>query len=93
MKRNYTLLLAVFFSIFNLSSQNSKEYAETITSKELKELLYVYASDYFGGRETGERGQKIAVEYLKNHYINNGIESLISDSYFQNVPLKNTKCK
>ena len=91
MKRNYSLIFAVFFSIFNLSSQNSTDYANTITLEELKDKLYTYSSDEFEGRETGKEGQKIAVEYLKNHYINNGIESLISDSYFQNVPLKNTK--
>ena len=31
---------------------------KSISSKELKELLYVYASDYFEGRETGKPGQR-----------------------------------
>ena len=40
------------FDDTNPQNEESKyEYAETITSKELKELLYVYASDYFEGRE------------------------------------------
>ena len=34
------------------------KYAATITSKELSEHLYTYASDEFEGRETGEAGQK-----------------------------------
>ena len=42
--------------------------AETITEAELKEHLYIYASDEFEGRETGEPGQKKAVAYLKAHY-------------------------
>jgi len=91
MTRYLLILFVIFFSVFNLHAQNPKDYANSITLDELKDKLYTYSSDDFQGRETGKEGQKIAVEYLKNHYINNGIESLISDSYFQNVPLKNIK--
>ena len=64
------------------------KYAETITSKELSEHLYTYASDEFEGRETGAPGQKMAVEYLKNHYVSLKIPSPISKTdYFQEVPL------
>ena len=65
------------------------KYASTITLDELKEMLYQYASDEFEGRETGEKGQKMAVEYLKNHYKEMGIASpLGDDDYFQEVPLE-----
>ena len=37
------------------------KYMESITSNELQDLLYVYASDEFEGRDTGEPGQKKAV--------------------------------
>ncbi|NNF76037.1 MAG: M28 family peptidase [Flavobacteriaceae bacterium] len=68
---------------------NTIELAGTITENELKEKLYVYASDEFEGRETGEPGQKKAVEYLKNHYVKLGIPSpLGDDDYFQEVPLE-----
>ena len=83
MTRYLPILYVIFFSVFNLQAQDSKDYANSITLDELKDKLYTYSSDEFQGRETGKEGQKIAVEYLKNHYINNGIESLISDSYFQ----------
>lgn len=64
-------------------------YASTITAKELSDMLYVYASDEFEGRETGEPGQKKAVEYLKQHYLDLGIASpLDGDNYFQPVPLE-----
>ena len=55
------LFIAVLFITFLVNSQvqPSTKYAQTITDKELKELLYVYASDYFAGREAGTRGQKI----------------------------------
>ena len=64
------------------------KYAASITSKELSEHLYIFASDEFEGRETGEAGQKKAIEYLKNEYISLKIPSPISkNDYFQEVPL------
>ncbi|MDJ0647050.1 MAG: M28 family peptidase [Flavobacteriaceae bacterium] len=69
--------------------QDVSFFANTITSDELKEALYTYASDDFEGRDTGEPGQKKAVEYLKNHYVTLGIPSPISEGdYFQKVPLE-----
>ena len=68
---------------------NPVDYANTITTDELKEMLYKYASDEFEGRETGEKGQKLAVEYLKTQYKAMGIPSpLGGDDYFQEVPLE-----
>ncbi|MAX72027.1 MAG: peptidase [Flavobacteriaceae bacterium] len=68
------------------------KYAATITSDELKTMLFKYASDEFEGRETGEKGQKMAVEYLKKQYIAMGIPSpLGGDDYFQEVPLEKQK--
>lgn len=64
-------------------------YAKTITQEELKKDLYVYASDEFEGRETGEPGQKKAVEFLKNQYIELEIPSPFSqDDYFQEIESK-----
>ncbi|MHA7843150.1 MAG: M28 family metallopeptidase [Winogradskyella sp.] len=65
------------------------KYASTITQEELKEMLYKYASDEFEGRETGEKGQKLAVEYLKTQYQSLEIPTpLGDDNYFQKVPLE-----
>ncbi len=64
-------------------------YGNTITSAELKDMLYTYSSDEFEGRETGEPGQKKAVEYLKQKYVTMGIPSpLGGDDYFQEVPFE-----
>lgn len=63
------------------------EYANTITEGELREHLYIFASDEFEGRETGEPGQKKAAEYLKNEYQKLNIPSpLGGDNYYQPVP-------
>lgn len=62
-------------------------YLKTITNAELKEMLYVYASDEMEGRNTGEPGQKRAANYLREHYKALGIASGSGDeSYYQIVP-------
>lgn len=64
------------------------DYAGTITAEDLKKHLYIYASDEFEGRETGTRGQKKAVEYLRNNYKDFGIAHPATlEDYFQPVPL------
>ena len=89
MKLKITLLLFILISNQNIGqSQNQKTYASSITAEELKEKLYIYASDEFEGRETGDKGQKIAVEYLKEIYKKLGVKAAKADgNYFQNVPL------
>ena len=41
-----------------------KHYQATITAEDLASHLYIFASDYFEGRETTTRGQKLAALYL-----------------------------
>jgi len=83
-------------SIEDANVDQAAKYAATITAKDLGNHLFTYASDEFEGRETGEPGQKTAVEYLKNFYKSQGIVSPIGgDDYFQEVPAewinKNTR--
>ena len=62
------------------------EFAATITEAELKEMLYMYASDEFQGRETGEPGHDIAVNYIKDFYTSGNIAPLQSNGdFFQDV--------
>ncbi len=71
---------------------NSTTYAETITEAELKEHLFIYASDEFEGRETGKAGQKKAAEYIKARYEELGIPAAKGNGdYFQDVPLEMAK--
>lgn len=72
------------------------KYAASITAKDLGTHLFIYASDEFEGRNTGEPGQKKAVEYLKEFYKKQNIPSALGgDDYFQEVPAewmnKNTR--
>jgi Zn-dependent M28 family amino/carboxypeptidase len=94
MKYYIIALLAIVAVACNSSQKTTskkqssvEEYAATITSNELKEMLYVYAGDDMRGRMTGSDGQKLAVKYLKDFYVAQGIKSpLGGDNYFQNVP-------
>lgn len=62
-------------------------YANTITDVDLKTLVYKLASDEFEGRKTGEKGQKIAAQYLVDFYKNTGIIGAFKDSsYLQVIP-------
>jgi len=71
----------------NKKTANPEPFAATITASELKEMLYVYASDEFEGRKTGEPGQKKAVAFIKNAYETNNIASPIAEGdYFQDIP-------
>ncbi|NJW51385.1 M28 family metallopeptidase [Salinimicrobium oceani] len=71
----------------DVADANPMEYANTITAGELKDHLYTFASDEFQGRDTGEPGQKMAAEYLKNEYKKLGVVSpLGGDDYYQEVP-------
>lgn len=73
-------------------SADVSDYAETITEEELREHLMTYASDEFEGRETGTKGQKKAVAYLKEKYEALEIPAAKSNGdYFQKVPLELTK--
>ena len=84
-----------FFTLILLKSLNSysqlehaNKFAKTITEKDLKKHLFTYASDEFEGRNTGSKGQKKAVEYLRNFYIQNDIKPGDPDKdYFQKMTL------
>ncbi len=99
------VVIAATILLFNCGTKTSKSSAadknntldinalgETITASELKEHLFIYASDEFEGRDTGSEGQKKAVNYLKSNYQQMAIPGALGkDDYFQNVPLKYLK--
>ncbi len=65
-------------------------YAGTITAGDLMRHLEVLASDAYEGRETGQRGQKMAAEYLREQFRSYGIPPVpggdtlgVEEGYFQ----------
>ena len=91
MRKIHLFIIVIFLSININYSQTSvaKEYAMTITEQDLKDHLYVYASDEFEGRDTGAPGQKKAVEYIRNFYKSIDVSPGDPDKdYFQPMSLK-----
>lgn len=73
-----------------------KQYQATISESDLASHLYVFASDYFEGRETATRGQKLAAYYLAAQYRKMGIapkgtaeteDAFSPENYLQPFPL------
>ena len=88
----FLLTLSIFGQNFQLESNQAlvEKYMQTITADELKEHLYTIASDDFEGRATGKLGQKLAVDYIARHFMENGLEGPVSNNpnpYFQPVNL------
>lgn len=96
MKKFLTTILAVIVltCTYGQQVQNEKDarkYAETITKDDLYDDLSILASDALEGRETGERGQKMAAAFLRAHFTELGLQPPVKSGegggYYQNVPL------
>ena len=77
MKKFYNITFLFLFVY--VSSQNTEVvdvtlYGNSITANELKEHMYIYASDKFQGREAGTAGEILAINYLKNEYEKIGVK-------------------
>ncbi|CAD0000888.1 M28 family peptidase [Flavobacterium chungangense] len=74
----------------NIASKNNSDpskYIEKISEKNLKEMLYVIASDEMEGRETGSKGQKKAGLYMIEQYKKNGTPfPKGATDYYQHIP-------
>ena len=69
------------------------KYAGLISRAELERDLAFLASDAMEGRDTGERGQKMAAAYIRQHFVNAGIPPVptqqgIEDGYYQPFELE-----
>jgi hypothetical protein len=85
-----TLICVVFvFQFYFAQDTTAIRFANQIKSEELKKYLSVLASDEYEGRETGEKGQKMAAEYIKNNFKSFGIPELkqLEQGYYQTFPL------
>ena len=89
-------LLPLFIGLsFTMFSQNNVKYAETINTTDLEKHLTVLASDSLEGRETGQKGQKMAADYIMNHFKNIGVPPYKWNTYYQHFRVKNGRhtCK
>ncbi len=93
--RKIVLLLLIITSLSCGSSKKTNldedvtktKFASEINASEIKEHLYVLASDILEGRKTGEKGQKMAANYLTAYYENLGLKAPKGyDDYRQEIP-------
>ena len=64
-------------------------FSKYVTADGMKKNLTVLASDEYEGRETGQKGQKMAAEYITKYYKDLGIPPLknLKEGYQQQYPL------
>jgi Zn-dependent M28 family amino/carboxypeptidase len=87
----FLLLIAasalIWTAAIKKAPSDSDKYAFSITAADLRKHLSILASDEYEGRETGERGQKMAAEYIAAFYKALGIPSQADGSWYQIVKL------
>ena len=89
MKKHLIALFACMTCGLMGAQTNPSNYANTIQEEELRQLLYVYASDYFEGRDTGSEGQYRAANFIRHFYKKHNIEGAKgTDDYYQNMQLQ-----
>ena len=85
------IVVGLFIHFFSANAQRYDSsawiYSKTITSNDLREHLSIIASDEYEGRETGKRGQKMAMKYLIDQFKSYGIKDYNNHSYIQSFPL------
>ncbi len=89
--RKYCLILSLLsLSSCVVSQQNvSQKFGETITAEDLKKHLTFIASDSLKGRDTGSPEQRVAAQYIADHFKNCGLKGPVGEegSYLQLVDL------
>ena len=92
MKKHLILLLFLPSVLF---AQENIKFSETITVQDLEKHLIILASDSLEGRETGKKGQKMAADYIMNHFKNIGVLPYKKNTYYQKFRVKNGRhmCK
>lgn len=89
------LSLCLFATLF-VSAQDmafdstAHRFGKSITEIELEQHLSILASDEYQGRETGEKGQKMAAEYIAKLFKSLGFipGNPQDETYFQDIPLQ-----
>jgi hypothetical protein len=71
------------------------KYANTITAADLSKHLHILASDEYEGRNTGEKGQKMAAEYIAKEFREDGLVGPVkentSNPYYQTFDLEKSQ--
>ena len=79
------ILLSIILPV--LASAQAKKYVNYINPQTARKHLEYLASDELEGRETGQKGQKLAGAYLMQNFIEYGLPP-VNGNYFQRFNLK-----
>ena len=92
---NKNLLILFIGLTTTVFAQENIIFSETINTIDLEKHLSILASDSLEGRETGQKGQKMAADYIMNHFKNIGIPPYKGKKYYQKFRVKSGKhiCK
>ena len=70
------------------------KYGATITAADLSKHLTILASDEYEGRDTGQKGQKMAAAYISKEFSEDGLTGPVQNSttspYYQTFDLEST---
>ena len=80
MIKNLVLLLLLPSILFG---QENIKFSKSIVVEDLERHLNILASDSLEGRETGKKGQKMAADYIMNHFKNISIPPYKKKTYYQ----------
>ncbi|MFP4088871.1 MAG: M28 family peptidase [Cyclobacteriaceae bacterium] len=85
MRKKILSFVFIFFICLTLSAQVVpdsviRQFGNEITVEDLKEHLYIIASDEYGGRDTGSEGLRMAADYLIKEYRSNDLKGIVDGS-------------
>ncbi|MEM8900402.1 MAG: M28 family peptidase, partial [Bacteroidota bacterium] len=85
----FSLMLLMGMATSFAQSEQVVKYANTITEEDVKAHIYFLADDLMEGRETGERGQKLAAAYIRSQFMKYGLApgNSADGSYYQTYML------
>lgn len=87
----FLLLIAALSGLSNwLNEPVDTHYGDGISSDSLKSNLSILAADAMEGREAGKRGQKMAAEFIREHFEEIGLKGPVDGKYYQPFELYTT---
>ena len=94
--KKYGIVFLLIIGVLSARAQEDlmKKYASDIDQVEMREILTILASDALEGRETGERGQKMAAAFIADYFQELGLEPVVPTengmSYYQKFELESS---
>ncbi len=88
-----TLVVLTACSDTDYVSPESKLYASSykINQESVRQHIKILASNEYGGRLIGTKGEKLTINYIKSAFSGIGLKPANGNSYYQNVPLINVE--